>query len=182
MKSVESEVAIATIKPVVDKWIKKSPDPDKSRKDWSNYKSKIREDGRSDLKLRNEIPFLLAEQIQSANSVSSGDPELEDKYTKLVQRFDTYKKNKQHEIDKLINQNKELRCKVSTLEFDNNISRKKLNNIRDDWVKNGGDLDEYLKMVDKGAPLFQGEADILIRNQDFGDYDPYPDEDKDEDN
>lgn len=114
----------------------------------------------------------------------TGDPELENKYNDLLKQYNKLesihkatKKNKQHEIDKLINQNNELRCKVSTLEFENNISRKKLDNIKNDWVKNGGDLDEFLKMVDKGAPLFQGEADILMRNQDFGDYDPYPDED-----
>ena len=171
MKSVESEVAIATIKPVVDKWIKKSPNPEKSRKDWSNYKNKIREDGRSDLVLRHEIPFLLAEQIQSANSVSSGDPELEDKYIKLVQRFDTYKKDKRDEIDKLINENKELRCKVSTLEFDNNINRKKLDNIMKDWVDNGGDLDEYLNMVDKGVnEQFETESAILLKKENDDDY------------
>ena len=114
----------------------------------------------------------------------TGDPELENKYNDLLKQYNKLesihkatKKNKQHEMDKLINQNKELRCKVSTLEFDNNISRKKLDNIMKDWVDSGGDLDEYLKMVDKGiSQQFETESAILIRNQDFGDYKPYPDE------
>jgi len=181
MKSVESEIAIATIKPVVDKWIKKSPDPDKSRKDWSNYKSKIREDGRSSVVLRNELPFLLADVIKTANSVCSGDPELEDKYNKLLKEHNDYKKNKRDELDKLLNINKELRCNVSTLEFTNNINRRKLDNIRDDWVKNGGDLNEYLNIVDQGIGLSQTEHSILLKIGDHDDdYDYYSDEDEEQ--
>jgi len=76
-------------------------------------------------------------------------------------------------IEKLksCNQNKELRCKVSTLEFDNKISRKKLDNIMNDWVKSGGDLDEYLKMVDKGiSQQFETESAILLKKENDDNY------------
>jgi seryl-tRNA synthetase len=115
----------------------------------------------------------------------TGDPELENKYNDLLKQYNKLesihkatKKNKQHEIDKLIHENKNLRCKVSTLEFDNKISRKKLDNIMNDWVKSGGDLDEYLKMVDKGiSQQFETESAILLKNEPDDGYVPYSDED-----
>ena len=106
MNDEQTEIAITTIRPIIDKWIGDSENPTKSRKDWSNFKTRIRTDQLGRTALRNELLYMLADQCKDGHPVHAAGT-AEDKYNQL--RIDYKKlKDKLENIIKLYkNQNKE---------------------------------------------------------------------------
>ena len=178
MNDEQTEIAITTIRPIIDKWIGDSENPTKSRKDWSNFKTRIRTDQLGRTALRNELLYMLADQCKGGHPVHAAGT-AEDKYKQL--RID-YKKLK----DKLENKNEELRAKeverkldmtsVSKTEFENKILRQKLDNVIK-LYKNQNKEEYIYKVINKNVSVFhQDEVDCSELESD---YCPYQDEDQD---